>query len=70
MNDTLTLTLLASTFGIKADDGAFQRLEAEYDISDAVSIRGGVVFYQSGDKGLYQDVDANDRLFAVLKYSF
>ncbi len=70
LNDTLTLTLLAATFGIKADDGAFERLDAEYDITDAVSIRGGVVFYQAGDKGLFQDVDANDRLFFVLKYSF
>jgi hypothetical protein len=51
INDTLTLTLLASTFGIKADDGAFQRLDAEYDVTDAISIRGEVVFYQSGDKG-------------------
>jgi hypothetical protein len=70
LNDTLTLTLLASTFGIKADDGAFERLEAEYDITDSISIKGGVVFYQSGDKGFFQSVDANDRLFAQLKYSF
>jgi hypothetical protein len=70
LHDTLTLTLLASTFGVKADDGAFERLEAEYDITDAVSIRGGFVFYQSGDKGLFQDVAANDRLFVVLKSSF
>jgi hypothetical protein len=70
MNDTLTLMMLASTFGIKADDGAFERLEAEYDITDSISIRGGVVFYQSGDKGLFQSVDANDRLFAQLKYGF
>ena len=70
LNDTLTVMLLASTFGIKADDGAFERLEAEYDITDAVSIRGGLVFYQSGDKGLFQDVDANDRLFMVLTFNF
>ena len=70
LNDTLTLTLFASTFGIKADDGAFERIDAEYDISDAVSIRGGVVFYQSGDKGIFQNVAANDRLFVVFKYSF
>ncbi len=70
LHDTLTLTLLAFTFGVKADDGAFERLEAEYDITDAVSIRGGLVLYQSGDKGLFQDVAANDRLFVVLKSSF
>lgn len=70
LHDTLTLTLLASTFGVKADDGAFERVEAEYDIADAVSVRGGFVFYQSGDKGPFQDVAANDRLFVVLKASF
>ena len=70
INDTLTLTLLGSTFGVKADDGSFARLDAEYDVTDTVSIRGGAVFYQSGDKGLFQDVAANDRLFAVCKYNF
>jgi hypothetical protein len=70
LNDRLTLTMLASTFGIKADDGAFERLGAEYDITDSLLIRGGVVFYQSGDKGLFQNVDANDRLFAELKFNF
>ncbi len=70
LNDTLTLTVLASTFGITADDGAFERLDAEYDLTDAVSVRGGVVFYQAGDKGVFQDVAANDRLFVVLKYNF
>ncbi|CAB5082013.1 hypothetical protein D3OALGA1CA_292 [Olavius algarvensis associated proteobacterium Delta 3] len=70
MNDTLTLTLLASSFGIKADDGAFERLDAEYDVTDAMSIRGGVVFYQSGEKGLFQGIGASDRLFLVFTYSF
>ena len=70
LNDTLTLTLLASTFGIKADDGAFQRLDAEYDITDAMSVRGGVVFYESGEKGLFQGVEASDRLFLVYRVSF
>ncbi len=70
INDTLTLTLLASTLGIKADDGAFTRFDGEYDLSDALSIRGGVIFYQSGDKGRFKDAGANDRLFLAVKYSF
>jgi len=70
INDTLTLTLLASTFGIKADDGAFQRLGAEYDVTDAISVRGGVVFYQPGDQGKFKNVGDNDRFFLELKYSF
>jgi hypothetical protein len=70
LNDTLTLFVVASTFGIKADDGAFERLAAEYDITDAVSVKAGVVFYQSGDKGRFKDVSQNDRLFLDLRYSF
>lgn len=70
LNETLTLTLLASTFGIKADDGSFQRLDAEYDVTDAISIRGGVIFYQSGDKGTFKNVGDNDRLFLEFRYSF
>jgi hypothetical protein len=70
MNDTLTLYLVASTFGVKADDGAFERLAVEYDITDAVSVKGGVVFYQSGDKGRFRDVSQNDRLFLDVRYSF
>jgi hypothetical protein len=70
LNDTLTLSLQASTFGVAADDGAFERLDAEYAITDAVSIRGGVVLYQAGDKGRFRDLEASDRLFVVLKYNF
>jgi hypothetical protein len=70
LNDTLTLTLLASTFGIKADDGAFERFDAAYDLTDGVTVRGGVVLYQSGDKGRFKDAGANDRLFLVFKTSF
>jgi hypothetical protein len=70
MNDTLTLYLVVATFGIKAEDGAFERLAAEYDITDSVAVKGGVVFYQSGDKGRFRDVSANDRLFLELAYNF
>lgn len=70
MNDTLTLNLFVSISGLEAEDGAFERLDAGYDINDAVSIEGGVVFYQSGGKGLLKNVVANDRLFAVVKYRF
>lgn len=69
-NETLALTLHAGTYGIKAEDGAFERIEAEYDISDTVSVRGGVVFYQSGEIGVYRNADANDRLFLQIQYSF
>ncbi|MEA3279156.1 MAG: DUF1302 family protein [Thermodesulfobacteriota bacterium] len=70
LNDTLTLTLLASTYGATGQDGALQRFSAEYDVSDSVQITGGVVLYQSGDLARYRNIGDNDRLFCKIKYSF
>jgi hypothetical protein len=69
-NETLKLTLLAITFGLSGQDGALQRFSAEYDVTDAIQIAGGVVFYQSGDLSLYENIGDNDRLFFEIKYSF
>ncbi len=70
LNETLTLTLLTSTYGTTGQDGAFQRFSLEYDLTDAILIRGGVVFYQSGDKGKFKNIGDNDRLFLEFRYSF
>lgn len=70
MNETLSLTLLLSVYGEMWQDGAFQRLSAQYDITDALMVNGGVVFYQSGDLPMFEDVEDNDRLFLEFKYSF
>jgi len=69
-NDTLSLTLLAQTFGITGDDGAFQRFSAEYDYTDSIEITGGIVFYKSGDLKRFRDVGDNDRVFLEIKYHF
>jgi uncharacterized protein DUF1302 len=70
INDTLAITVIASSLGAMSNDGASGRLDAEYDITDSVSIRGGVVFFLSGDKERFQNIDDADRLFAVLAYNF
>ena len=70
LNETLTLTLLASTYGTTGQDGAFQRFSVEYDITDAFSVNAGLVTYQSGDKAQFRNIGDNDRLFLELKYSF
>ena len=70
LNETLSLTLLAQTFGLTGDDGAFQRFTAEYDLTDAIEITGGVVFYQSGDLPRFRDTGENDRLYLEFKYNF
>ena len=70
MNETLTLTVLAAAYEEKMQGGSYQRISAEYDIADSLSVKAGVVFYQSGDQPLFSDVGGNDKIFMELKYSF
>ena len=69
-HDTLNLKMLAQTFGITGDEGAFQRISAEYDYTDSIEITGGVVFYKSGDLRRFRGVGDNDRVFLEIKYHF
>jgi hypothetical protein len=70
LNDTLTCTLLAMAYGPLGQDGAFQRLQAEYDIRDNLELTGGVVLYQSGDLPEFQAIGDNDRFFLELSRHF
>ena len=70
MHDTLHLTMLLSSYGIFGEDGAFQRYQLEYDVYDDIMVKGGMVFYQSGDFQPFQDIDDNDRIFLEMEYRF
>ena len=70
LNDTLTFTFLATTFGVTGDEGAFQRFTVEYDYTDAIQITTGAVFYQSGDLRRTQGIGDNDRVYLEAKYNF
>lgn len=70
LNDTLTCTLLAMTYGPFGQDGAFQRLQVDYDLRDNVVITGGVVLYQSGDLPEFRNIGDNDRIFGEVAYHF
>ena len=70
LHDTLTFTLLANTFGVTGDDGAFQRFTVEYDYTDSIQITAGAVLYQSGDLRRTQDIGDNDRVYLEVKYNF
>ncbi|MDY6845429.1 MAG: DUF1302 family protein, partial [Thermodesulfobacteriota bacterium] len=70
LNETLTLTILASTFGPTGQDGALQRISMEYDVTDALKVNGGVVLYHSGDLPELRNIGDNDRLFFEITYSF
>jgi hypothetical protein len=70
LNDTLTFTLLANTFGVTGDNGSFQRFTVEYDYTDSIQITAGAVLYQSGDLRRTQDIGDNDRVYLEVKYNF
>ncbi len=70
LNDALTCTLLAMTYGPLGQDGAFQRLQAEYDLKDNLIVTAGVIFYQSGDLPQFKNIGDNDRVFGEIAYHF
>lgn len=70
LNDTLTLTLLASAFGSDFEDGSFQRYSMAYDLTDNVSVTGAWLLYKSGDHLGFDDIGDNDRVIVEVKLSF
>ncbi len=70
LNDTLELSLLASTHGLRGENGGFQRFQIAYDWTDSVEVSAGIINFMSGDKASFQGVGDNDRLFAKIEYQF
>ena len=70
INETLKLELLASVYEWDGGGGAFERFTIEYDWTDAIKTRGGVIIYQSGSQAGFQNIGSNDRLFFTFEYSF
>ena len=69
LHDQLKLNFIASTFGVSAENGAFQRLQFKYEWTDEVSITVGGVIYQSGNSRMFRHIGDNDRLFFEMKYN-
>jgi hypothetical protein len=69
-NQTLDVTFLCSTYGPTGQDGAFQRLTAEYDVTDSVSVLGGVILYESGDLPEMQSIGDKDRAYLEMTYHY
>jgi len=69
-NDTIHLTILISSYAIFAADGGFERFQLEYDLTDDITLTGGVVFYETGDYPGFQDIGDNDRLLFEIEYRF
>jgi hypothetical protein len=70
LNDTLELSFLASTHGLRGENGGFQRFQIAYDLTDSLEVTAGIINYMSGDKQRFQGIADNDRLFARIRYQF
>ncbi len=70
VNDTIQVKILFSIFGAHGEDGAFERFQLDYDLTDSISVTGGVIFYQSADQGSLSSIEDNDRVFFELSYEF
>lgn len=70
MHEKLDLTLLTLVYDWTGQDGAMSRFSAEYELSEALSLTGGVVAYKSGGDKFYKNVGDNDRIFTEVKYDF
>ena len=70
LHGRLELMLLAIVMGARAQDGAFERLTAEYELTDFLSVKTGLVFYQDGDNFMVDNIHDNNRVFVNLRYQF
>jgi len=70
LREKLEVTALGIVYGTQAQDGSIVRLEARYDLLDALELGGGIVLYQRGDTPFFETIPRNDRIFLELRYSF
>jgi hypothetical protein len=70
MNERLHLLGLGAVRGERAQDGAFVRLSASYDLRDALELSGGILIFAEGDDPPTSTWGDNDRLFAELVWDF
>jgi len=69
-HDTLRLAYLLRLLGADGGDGGFQRLWAEYAVTDAIRLTVGIADYMSTDVPLHDAIGNNNRVFADLRYGF
>ncbi len=71
LHERLTLVYLGMIWGKQFENGGFHRFESAYKISDSISLTGGLVFYQSGEKKIEtRNIGDNDRIFIRIRYGF
>ena len=68
--ERMEATALAIVFGERFQDGALIRVSADWELTDAWTIDGGILAFIDGPDKALGSFDSNDRLFVELKYSF
>jgi hypothetical protein len=70
LNERLEGTVVAVLFSGDPEVGSVVRIDANYELRDALVLTGGFVLYQEGDVPPLSTWGDNDRFFFELKYSF
>ena len=70
LHERLETVFLAQVHDALGQGGALERVEVTYDIADNWEATAGFVLYQSGDKPSFDDLNACNRLFFRLHFSF
>jgi hypothetical protein len=68
--DTLHVLATVVLMNDHGDDGWLARIQAEYDWTDALSLTLGGIVYGAAADGKYAAFKDNDRVFALVRYSF
>ena len=70
LNDTLDLSMAALAVGPAGKNGGLLRLQASYDLSDSIELKGGGLFYFSGSQAPFSQIGDYDRIFLGLDCHF
>ena len=69
-HDRLHLTLVGTFIELFDNSAGFIRASGEYELTDDLDLRLGVVFYQQGERPPTRGLGDNDRVFMDLEWSF
>ncbi len=70
LRDKLELVAAARGFALRAGDGGLARLQASYELTDALTLTGKSLTYWEGDAGPLRNAGDADRLYTELSYAF
>ena len=70
LNGAATITLQSKFSGQNSQDGAVHKMEMSYNLSDDLTVSGGVLWFEAGKNFIYQTIGDKDMVFIDLSYYF